>query len=313
MDWTKLQNKHTHLLRMSNGVLEAVGKLHLNWCVAIAINGSKFGGWVSENYLALARLARWFFSLLPFLTPGPPYRDPTRPLPTWSVKELRDWLRVRGLPSVGKKADLMSSVEHYTELDVIPPILPPSGGSMDDVVALTRAMGVAIANIMQRTIDEGKILRTKWIIKRFLNAFHRVDCAMLKEGDKPTWLTSYNFLCLLNVPSLMECYGPISNIWEGGYNGEQYSQELKHRLKGGLKDNWHKNVLEDVLNDDCMKRIELPQPEPNTDLNVYKEKLFNKYPTCNALLKDYRSRAPISVINIGENVWGVAISKENIL
>ncbi len=65
---------------MSNGVLEAVGKLHLNWCVAIAFNGSKFGGWVSENYLALARLAEWFFSLLPFLTPGPPYRDPTRPL-----------------------------------------------------------------------------------------------------------------------------------------------------------------------------------------------------------------------------------------
>jgi hypothetical protein len=31
------------------------------------------------------------------------------------------------------------------------------------------------------------------------------------------------------------------------------------------------------------------------------------------LLKDYRSRAPISVIIIGENVWGVAISKENIL
>jgi len=31
LDWTKLQNKHTHLLRMSNGVLEAVGKLHLNW------------------------------------------------------------------------------------------------------------------------------------------------------------------------------------------------------------------------------------------------------------------------------------------
>jgi hypothetical protein len=53
----------------------------------------------------------------------------------------------------------------------------------------------------------------------------------------------------------------------------------------------------------------LPQPEPNMDLNVYKEKLFKKYPTCNALLKDYRSRAPISVIIIGENVWGVAISK----
>jgi phosphomannomutase len=24
-------------------------------------------------------------------------------------------------------------------------------------------------------------------------------------------------------------------LWEGGYDGEKYSQQLKHQLKGGLK------------------------------------------------------------------------------
>jgi hypothetical protein len=197
-------------------------------------------------------------------------------------------------------------------LDIVPPILPPSGGSLDDVVALTRTMGVAIGNIMQRSIDEGNIKSTRHFIKQLLSAFHRVDGAMLKEGDKPGWLTSYNFLCLLNIPSLMKCYGPISNIWEGGYDGERYSQELKQRLKGGLKENWHKNVLDSVLNDDSMKPIELPESQLESD-NSSAEKLFKKYGKCNLLLKDYNNRVPISVLYVGDNLWGAAISKESVL
>jgi len=103
MEWTRYQNKQNHYLRMVGGVLETVAKLHLDWCVAIPMQSSKFGGWVSENFLALARLSRWFFSMLPYLRPGPEYRDPLRPLSMWTVKELRDWLRARGLSTHGKK------------------------------------------------------------------------------------------------------------------------------------------------------------------------------------------------------------------
>jgi hypothetical protein len=58
MDWTKQKNKHNNFLRMSTGVLKSVTGLHIDWCVAIPMNSIKFGGWVSENYLALARLCR---------------------------------------------------------------------------------------------------------------------------------------------------------------------------------------------------------------------------------------------------------------
>ena len=46
---------------------------------------------------------------------------------------------------------------------------------------------------------------------------------------------------------MMERYGPITNLWEGGMMGEKFSQELKPRLRGGLTRNWHVNVLKDVL------------------------------------------------------------------
>ena len=46
-------------------------------------------------------------------------------------------------------------------------------------------------------------------------------------------------------------YGPIPNLWEGGYNGEKFCQELKLRLCGGLK-KWHVTVLKKVLMEDAM-------------------------------------------------------------
>jgi len=69
-------DKHNNFLRMSTGVLESVARLHIDWCVAIPMNGIKFGGWVPENYLALARLCHWYFSMLPYLRSGPEYKDP---------------------------------------------------------------------------------------------------------------------------------------------------------------------------------------------------------------------------------------------
>jgi len=205
----RIMDKHNNFLRMSTGVLESVARLHIDWCVAIPMNGIKFGGWVSENYLALARLCRWYFSMLPYLRSGPEYKDPERPCTTWSVKELRDWLRVSGHPCHGKKSELMGKVQHFLSSDEVP---------------------------LQQSITQEVILQTKYYIKRFLSSYHDVDQKLLKEGDKPGWLLSYNFMSLLNIPQLMECYGPMGNLWEGGYNGERLSQELKHRLRGGPTD-----------------------------------------------------------------------------
>ncbi len=299
MEWTKYKNKHNSFLRMTNGVLESVTKLHIDWCVTIALNGVKFGGWVSENYLAMARLSRWYFSTLPHLRSGPEYTDPETPYTTWSVKELRDWLRVRSLPTTGKKSDLVHKVGGLLSSPPIPPILPPKGGAVDDILTLTKALSVAIGNIMQRTVTPSVITRTTHYIKRFLSAYHDVDRALIKENEKPGWLTSYNFLCLLNIPDLMRQYGPIPNLWEGGYDGERYSQELKHRLKGRLKENWHKNLLTNVLTSDTMNRIQLPCHSENDAGNNNKKsrsKSYKNYKKTYVFQQQYTNRAPLSVV-----------------
>jgi hypothetical protein len=312
MEWTKQKNKHNHFLRLSSGALQAVAKLHIDWCVSIPINGMKFGGWVSENYLALARLSRWFFFILPHLRSGPEYEDPLTPYTSWSVKELRDWLRVRGLPNNGKKAALMQKVGQLKELSETPPIIPPKGGTIEDVISLTLAMGVCIGHIMQRAVSAEVILRTRYYIKRFLSAYHEVDKHLLKESDKPGWLTSYNYMCLLNIPTLMEEYGPIANLWEGGYDGEKYSQELKHRLKGGLKENWHQNLLCNVLADDVMKRFEKPSDlqqdcTDNNKGNSLRGKCYRKYPNTFTFFQHFNKRLPLSLVTLVNGQWGAVI------
>ena len=101
MEWTKAHSLQNNFLRASNGVLDAIGSCHLEWCVALKITGPNFGGWVSENYLALARLCKWFFSMLPVLNKDEQFIEPDRPYTTWSMKELKGWLRNCGLNDKG--------------------------------------------------------------------------------------------------------------------------------------------------------------------------------------------------------------------
>lgn len=62
--WAKRKGKNEGLLHQMSGVLESVQELGLSWCKAMPYSKGKLGGWVSENYLALARLLKWFYSTL---------------------------------------------------------------------------------------------------------------------------------------------------------------------------------------------------------------------------------------------------------
>jgi len=107
---------------------------------------------------------------------------------------------------------------------------------------------------------------------------------------------------------MMESYGPVCILWEGGYNGEKYSQELKYRLKGGLRDWWHINLLQHVLVDDAMKRIELPIKD-HTSEKVHRDNNFKRYNTAFNAKFDYEHRRLISVVMYEGGRWG-AITKD---
>lgn len=85
-----------------NDVLQRAQSLSLYWLRTQPINTSSFGGWVSENYLALGRVIKFIAILTDSLeSTDLPYVDPPGPPSVMSMAELRRWLLARNI-SVSK-------------------------------------------------------------------------------------------------------------------------------------------------------------------------------------------------------------------
>jgi hypothetical protein len=106
----------------------------------------------------------------------------------------------------------------------------------------------------------------------------------------------------------MEEYGSKCNIWEGGCNGEKYS-ELKYRLRGGLKDNWHIKLLQNILIDDAMKQVVLSILQEAMKMKS-RDSQFKKYGTINNLMIDYQRRKLISIVIFRSGRWGTIIDDD---
>ena len=70
--WMLGRSKKAAFLRYANAAMSLPIRLGLDWCKAIPFGGGKLGGYVAENYLAVAtRLCRWFFLPIHLIAPSP--------------------------------------------------------------------------------------------------------------------------------------------------------------------------------------------------------------------------------------------------
>lgn len=64
-----------------------------------------------------------------------------------------------------------------------------------------------------------------------------------KKKLPPKWISSYNFLSLLNLEEEMKLYGPPRCHYEGTYKGEKFVSNVKPIIESGLQGNWARNCL----------------------------------------------------------------------
>jgi hypothetical protein len=96
-DWLKVGNSYQPFQKFAGKVL-AKSFPRVSWCMPAPYTGEKLGGWVSENYLALARLACWFYGPLgAIVSTRTPEDVPVGPHNKWGVEQLRTWLVARGI------------------------------------------------------------------------------------------------------------------------------------------------------------------------------------------------------------------------
>jgi hypothetical protein len=319
-DWMTRRHKSSTFIKYARGTLESIQILGLSWCKSMPYKTGKLGGWVSENYLAHARLITWFYGLIDEVAVDQEFIVPNIPQKHWTRQQNQVWLSIRGLNSTGNAVDLRNRVQTYMSMEGGPPPLAPlEGGSVKNVQQMLFSLKVFISHVMDSSLSLEDIGNIERYIKIFLNYFEHFDKGMRKKDDIPTWITSYNFICLTNIPDTMRQFGPIRNYWEGGGMGEKLIQLIKP-LWNGFRKNWQVNIMDKMLRQMAIERVQKNHSENNSELHSlnYEEtstpsakgKLYFVYNSLKHIQQEYNERRPLSIIQLDNGKFLAAVTTE---
>lgn len=243
-EWASRRKKYTSLRKAIQTESSKLEKLRLSWLKVQSYQGDKLGGWVSENYLGFMRVLPWMYSKLPDLVDDPPYAEPLKPRGRWTAVENRMWLRSRNLKTDGNAKELQERVSNNINMVQS----HPTGGPMEEVRMVLLSLWSMLSYLMgMRKVTSQESNVASRVIRLFLTAVFDHDRSINKTRAKPNWLTSYNFVCLLNIPEQIEMLGPIRNRWEGGVRGEGFLPKVKPNVRGITRRHWQRNLLSNIL------------------------------------------------------------------
>jgi hypothetical protein len=249
--WMTKSCKGAPFVKHMKGYLESLQDLNLCWCPILPYKGGKFGGWVSENFLTMSRLLKWFYGVLDEIAPdAEPWSEPNKPMKDWLGKDCKMWLKIRGLPQTGNAPEHKAKVTTYRSMPIgeQPKVVEQLGGPVEKVLEVIVALDEMVSWLMVDQIDgEPYYQELERKIRIFLTVYAEMDDKLTRKNALPTWLTAYNFLSLLNLPDIVRLYGPIRNIWEGSWVGEGFLRFIKPAMIHGLRKNWEKSTMTSLM------------------------------------------------------------------
>ena len=137
-------------------------------------------------------------------------------------------------------------------METQPSILPTTELDKSHILSMINCLNEMVGMMLSTRTRECDLDFLEIVIRKFLISYDLVDSRMIQKS-LPSWMTQYNFLCLLNVPKIMQKYGCMRNIWEGAVEGEGFLRKYKRELRNGLKPKWEiwtvKNLLQRVVFD----------------------------------------------------------------
>lgn len=328
--WTTNRGRKTEFLRIVKPELMQIQNLDLDWCEVISKNyGGKYGGWISDNYMALARISPWLYLSILVLTEPEPYTEPTTPVDKWRVQDCRGYLKLRGIKVPKYLVDQKLAVwsdKNKTESERAP-ILDTPVCSPRQVFQLICRMYQLIAALFQDSINPveyANLLEVR--IRLFLSAFDRLDLATrTTRTASPRWITSYNFMCLLNIPGIVRKFGPYRNLYEGKYCGEAFNRVLKPMANRGSHRNRCYNLMRNLAKEKAMSAIQenfenheaFNNHHPCNNPEMERSSIYrmaHRYKTKRKAVSHYHKNVPLSVLiymEEGERRYGVSYIVDN--
>ena len=288
--WASRRGRKREFLLLASSLLTKLDDMKLSWLLFVPKTFSKkWGGWVSKNYASLLRVALWVYGPLMAIDDAPPYEDPVGDPMKWTVPLLQDWLKARGLDASGNKPVLQPRVVNLLRgpPENIPAIQPNLYGSAADMMAMIKSMVIMVTTLFQEDVHQNTPHILELRIRIFLSRFQKFDQPMKTKLQKPTWLSSYNFLSLLNLPGAVEEFGPLRKWFEGKWQGERFVTSVKNErrrcppanLYSVLLRNLHRSKSMDCLTADHYSSDNVTTNDANVIISSSEQYLENEYNT----------------------------------
>jgi hypothetical protein len=306
--WATRLGRRGAFVEYGQKLLIQLDNLKLSWLTFVPKTFSTlgWGGWVSKNYGSLLRVALWVYGPLLTIPDEPPYVDPENHPKEWLVTTLREWLRVRGLETSGKKKDLFDRVNSYFAGDRIdiPPVLPVQVSTKEQMWDMLKSMLLLITTLFQEKVHKNTKLIIDLRVRIFLSNFEEFEKPMRKPNIF-SWLASYNFLCLLNLPETVDEFGPCRLWFEGKWQGERFVSDVKQERTRCPP----KNVLHYLMrNLHCSKAIaEIVRqngPTIKDELLALNTRVYNSEQEVN---DTFKSRDPMPIVVLEDGSYAALI------
>lgn len=324
--WSTLFSKQKTLMKTFNAMIPSIYHMKLEWCKILPLCPNlSFGGYVSENWAAVARLMCWMYQSIPIILTEEEIDvfEPTKSLKNWTGAEMRKWLVLHGMKRSGKVSELRERIAPFLENpETKPPIISKYRCPPDIIRNTIVSMHNMISRLMQQKYCTNLIAEANAYIHLYLNCLSSWTQYITTPNKKPLWLSSYSMLNLLNLPEVMEQHGPLRNFWEGSTMGEGILKQVKQHYNC-MQSNWYMSLTRRTLQFRSLhqihKKIERLEDTTDSDSTISENLCFKElsnnyhtYPDFLCLQRAFENGQPISII-VGEKMRIYAVVTCDIL
>ena len=301
-------------IRENAGYLRCFFKQYkVDWLTIMAYTSGKLGAWNSKEYLGFSRLMPWFYQNIKEViadTPEDMELPPEKNQAAWTMKQNKYWLRIRGLkpPKTKRATEFRHRVADELQKIPVAQVLEMPNIDEEDVDDLIACLSELLKCVMCSKVTSKIVAQTEYAVRLFISAYDNLDRKLRTKGEKPSVISSFNFMSLLNLPGTMQTFGPLRHLWEGKYQGEAFLQKVKATMTQGLRTNWQRNLLKNLLRDMAFENIYQSMEMENSPCNSQARSFLylnsgklHKYGSRSAvfhLLNEYRCTEKAAVIAV---------------